>query len=455
MTTHEKDKRHLWHPFTPTDPWLDSNFMPPVIERGEGALLIDEQGNRFLDGNSSIWTNLHGHNHPRVNRAICQQLERLAHCSFLGNTHAPAADLAKRLIDLANSKFTRVFFSDDGSTAMEAALKIAFQFFQQNGQPQRQTFLAIDQGYHGDTVGAMSVGQSGVFHETFKPLMFPTQKAMMPGCYRCPFNNAKPEKADARLYRKCCWECLRDVEQKTETLENRLAALFMEPRVQGAAGMVMHPEGYLKKVADIVQSHGALLILDEVMTGFGRTGSMFAFQKENIQPDILALAKGLTAGYLPMAATLVNEEIFNGFRGGIERTFFHGHSYTANPLGCAAALANLDIFEEEKTLARIAVLERRLDEWSQIFWQNPHVGDVRREGLILAVELVEDFRSRRPYPWTQRVGYHVCESARKHGLLTRGVGSILILMPPYCVTEEQLETMVQALYRALQECLAC
>ncbi len=445
------DKAHLWHPFTPIDSWLSSKYEPTVIERGEGAVLWDNQGRAYLDGNSSIWTNLHGHQHPKINAAIQDQLGKISHSSFLGLSHEPGIKLAQQLADL--SGLPRVFFSDDGSTAIEAALKMVFQYFQQNGAPERKTFISLNQAYHGDTVGAMSLGQSGSFHEVFSPLMFRSEKVMTPGCYRCPFNRAKPEQADARTYRKCEWECVRSAEEVLKKTGTTTAALVIEPRVQGAAGMVMHPEGYLSKIAPLVKATGGFLIADEILTGFGRTGTMFASEKESVTPDLMALAKGLTGGYLPLAATVVREEIFDGFRGPIERTFFHGHSYTGNPLGCRAALANLEIFETEKTLATIAEKSKLLAKLSQRFWSHPNVGDVRQEGMILAVELVLDRNTKEPFPWTERLAHQIGEKARSHGLLTRGLGSILFLLPPYCSTDEQLEQMVAALDRGLREVL--
>ena len=447
------DKKFVWHPFTPADAWLDPDFEPIVIQSGRGARLTDTQGRTYLDGNASIWTNLHGHGHPQITAAVKNQLDRVAHVSFLGLTHEPAARLAEKLSHLLSPSPSRVFYSDDGSTAMEAALKMIWQYFQQNGQPRRKVFVSLDQGYHGDTVGAMSLGHSQTFHETFSPLLFKSEKVPSPGCYRCPFNRARPQKADARTYAQCNRECVGQMKSALKNHAGETAAVVLEPLVQGAAGMVMHPPGYLKETAALAREEGAFLLLDEVMTGFGRTGAMFAHQKEGVSPDLIALAKGLTGGFLPLAATLVREDIFNGFRGGLERAFFHGHSYTANPLGCAAALANLEIFEQEKTLLQIQDLAEKLRSFSQKFWDHPHVGDVRQEGLILAVELVEDFAAKKPFPASRRLAWQVCEKARSYGLLTRGIGNVLVLMPPYCVTESDLAAMVDALYRSLCDLL--
>ncbi|MDX6766151.1 MAG: adenosylmethionine--8-amino-7-oxononanoate transaminase [Candidatus Methylacidiphilales bacterium] len=445
------DKAHVWHPFTPNDLWLDSTFEPIVIASGEGAKLTDTAGRCYLDGNSSIWTNLHGHRRPEINQAILDQLGRVAHSSFLGLTNLPAPQLAARLATLAGPPLTRAFFSDDGSTAMEAALKIAYQFFQQNGQPRRKTFLSLGSAYHGDTVGAMSLGHSPLFHHVYRDIVFETKPVMPPACYRCPFNRAAPEKTDARTTRQCQWECVGEAEKAFASTGETAAGWVLEPRVQGAAGFFMHPEGYLQKTTALARQHGALVILDEVMTGFGRTGPLFAYQKENIQPDLLALAKGLSGGYLPLAATLATETLFQGFGGGPERTFFHGHSYTGNALGCAAALASLDLLESTHHASHRDARARTLATLAKDFWALPQVGDVRQEGSILAVELVEDFHTRRPFDPAKRLGARVCQRALHHGLLTRPVGDVLLLMPPYCTTDAELEQMVHALILSIRE----
>ena len=445
------DRRYVWHPFTPLDEWEAEGFRPLVIAEGRGATLIDEAGNAYLDGNSSIWTNLHGHGHPKLVAAVQEQAARLAHASYLGLAHAPGSILAEALCRRLGFDDGRVFYSDDGSTAIEAALKIVFQYFQQNGAPERTRFVSLGGGYHGDTVGAMSAGQSAGFHETFGPLLFRSEKVLSPGCYRCPYNRAAPEKGDARTYRKCGWECIGEVEKKLSEVGPQTAAFVIEPRVQGAAGMIMHPHGYLEKVAPLVREAGAKLIVDEVLTGFGRTGAMLASESEGIRPDLVALAKGLTGGMLPMGATLVRNEIVDGFRGAFERTFFHGHSYTGNPLGCAAASASLALFEEEGTLAKIARGGAALDAAAQAFWDLPQTGDIRREGMILAVELVRDRATREPFRTGERVAYRIGEIARRKGLLSRGLGGTLFLLPPYCSTDAEIVRMVTVLREATEE----
>jgi adenosylmethionine-8-amino-7-oxononanoate aminotransferase len=450
------DQQHLWHPFTPNSLWLDPDHPPLSIASGEGAWLIGSDGRRYLDGNSSIWTNLHGHAHPKINQAIKSQLDRIAHSSFLGLTHEPAVHLAQQLLRYTrlsseSPNLNRVFFSDDGSTAIEAGLKMILQSYAQNGQRQRTQFISPQGAYHGDTVGAMSLSHSPTFHHHFQPVLFPTQKVMTPACYRCPFNRAKPEQADARSYRKCNFECASLAEEAIEQAGDRLAAWVLEPRVQGAAGMVMHPHGYAKRTAASARKVGAKVFFDEVLTAFGRTGTSLASHSEEVVPDVLALAKGLTGGYLPLAATLTTEEIFQSFSGDINRTFFHGHSYTANPLGCASASASLDLLETSEEIKKRERLVQNLSTLSSTFWKHPYVGDVRQEGAILAIELVADRATRTPFQSEKRIGAKICHTARKFGLITRPIRDVLVLMPPYCTRPKELEKMVHALHQAITQ----
>jgi adenosylmethionine-8-amino-7-oxononanoate aminotransferase len=446
------DRRRVWHPFTPAQVWEDPAFDPVVIVRGEGAELFDDQGRGYLDGNSSIWTNLHGHNRRELNEAVAGQLGRIAHSSFLGLTNGLAPVLAERLCSLAG--LDRCFFSDDGSTAVEAALKIVYQYFQQNGQPQRTQFLSLRSAYHGDTVGAMSLGHSPVFHRAYEGLLFRTHELDAPSAYHSPHQSGKPERGkEARAWGSCLDGHLRELEAKVAELGDALAGLVIEPRVQGAAGFLMHPAGYLESACRIVQQAGGKVILDEVMTGFGRTGPLFAFQKEKVKPDLVALAKGLTGGYLPLAATLLRDDLYDGFRGGRERAFFHGHSYTANQLGCAAALASLEVLESAHDAERRKTLAEALSGAGKVFWNHPNVGDVRQEGLVLAVELVADPETKQPLDPSARTGWRVCEAARAFGLLTRPVGDVLVLMPPYCASPEQIKAMAEALEQGVKKVL--
>jgi len=433
---------------------MDPSSRPVSIVAGEGSWLIDAEGKRYLDGNSSIWTNLHGHRHPSLDAAILAQLGKIAHSSFLGLTHESAVCLAEELLAYVNrgqisTGLNRVFFSDDGSTAMEAGLKMIVQSFAQTGQDQRTEFISPEGAYHGDTVGAMSLGKSDLFHRHYQPLLFSSRRVMTPFCYRCRFNRAKPEIADARSYRECKFECAVQAEEEIARTGTRLAAWVLEPRIQGAAGMVMHPAGYAKRTCEAARKVGAKVLLDEVMTAFGRTGSALSAHAEGVSADIIALAKGLSGGYLPLAATLATEEIFQAFNGPTENTFFHGHSYTANALGCAVARASLALLQDPKEQKRREVLAQNLSQLSLEFWKHPHVGDVRQEGTILAVEIVADRNTRKPFPAAERRGACICQTARDFGLLTRPIGDVLILMPPYSTSPEELEQMVTGLRKAI------
>jgi adenosylmethionine---8-amino-7-oxononanoate aminotransferase len=486
------DHLHLWHPFTQMRDWLKRE--PIVIVEGQGAVLRDARGREYLDANSSIWTNLHGHHHPRINAAIRRQLTHISHSSALGFANEPASLLGARLIQLAalptgsathrsrrttlpNPALRKVFFSDDGSTAMEVALKLAYEFSRRTGHAKKPRFLTLDGAYHGDTVGAVSLGHIDLFHRAYAGLLFKTDAVMAPYCYRCPFNRARPERADARDCRQCNWECLAQLERKFESRKRageNYAGFVFEPLMQGAAGLLPQPAGWLRRAAEIAHGHGALLIADEVMTAFGRTGfgiswegerprepkhftkpevarklplALFACHHEGVQPDFLAFAKGLTGGYLPMAATLTTQAVFDAFLGEYHefKTFFHGHSFTANQLGSAAALASLDLLQSTASVRARWRLEQTLREELRTLWQYPHIGDIRQVGLVVGIELVADWRTRAPFPWKDRAGIRVCEAMAKRGVLTRPIGNVVVLMPPYCTTPDQARQMVQAL----------
>ena len=413
------DKAHLWHPFTQHQEWCAPGYDPLVIVSAEGALLRDSEGRDYIDGNSSIWTNLHGHRHPRIDAAIRAQLEQAAHTSFLGFTHPLAAELARELVALfPPNTLSRVFFSDNGSTAIEVALKMAAQFWQQTGQPKRTRFVAFSGAYHGDTMGASSLGGIPAFHDRFSAWQFPAGRA----------------------------GTLQELKEMDSSV---LAAVVIEPLIQGAAGMRLWPKGMLAELRDWCDAEGVLLILDEVMTGFGRTGTMFACEQESVIPDFIALAKGLTGGYLPLAATLTTERIFAAFLGGPERTLYYGHSYTANALGCAAALASLAIFREEEVLEqlqrKIALLGRLLANLGR----RPRVMEVRQCGFIAGIEV--GWNAGEPFAPGQLVGAKVCLAARRHGLLTRPIRDTIALMLPYCITESQIRRAVDGLTRAIDE----
>jgi adenosylmethionine-8-amino-7-oxononanoate transaminase len=461
------DRKFVWHPFTQMRDWMKCE--PIVIASGNGAVLHDVKGREFLDANSSIWTNLHGHNHPKINAAISRQLKKIAHSSALGFANEPASLLAEKLVKLAKPKLEKVFFSDDGSTALEVALKLAYEFTRRScGRKLQPKFLSLDGAYHGDTIGAVSAGHIDLFHKAYSGLLFKTDKVMSPYCYRCPFNRAKPERADARKYRKCNWECVSLVEKKFTAQKqkgNSYAAFIFEPLMQGSAGMIPQPDGWLKRVSKIARGHGALLIADEVMTGFGRTGTakaesgkrkaetLFACQHENVRPDFLCVAKGLTGGYLPMAATLTTQKIFDAFLGEYAefKTFFHGHSFTGNQLGGSAALASLEILQGEKSIRNRQKLENILREELKSLWQLPNVGDIRQVGLVAGIELVKNWRTREPFALRERAGIRICEAMAKRGVLTRPVGNVIVLMPPFCTTTAQARKMVFALRDSIRE----
>jgi adenosylmethionine-8-amino-7-oxononanoate aminotransferase len=473
------DHSCVWHPFTQMRDWLRSE--PIVITHGHGAWLRDVHGRKYLDANSSIWTNLHGHNHPRINAAIRRQLDKIAHSSALGLANEPASLLAGKLVLAANPpvvagkhrgparlkpELRKVFFSDDGSTAIEVALKLAHEYTRRTRGTKKPRFLSLDGAYHGDTLGAVALGHIDLFHRAYSPLLFKSGKTMSPYCYRCRFNRAKPERADARDYRKCRWECLDRLESdfaKQKKTGNPYAGFVFEPLMQGAAGMVPQPPGWLRQAAQIARQHRALLIADEVMTGFGRTSfassfapdaasaSLFACHEEGVQPDFLALAKGLTGGYLPMAATLTTQPVFDAFLGRYDefKSFFHGHSYTANQLGAAAGLASLGILQTQACLRARRFLADSLHIELQRLWRYPNVGDLRQVGLVAGVELVKNWRTREPFDLRERVGIRVCELMAKRGVLTRAIGNVIVFMPPYCTVPLQVNSMVDALQDAL------
>ncbi|MDP8971383.1 MAG: adenosylmethionine--8-amino-7-oxononanoate transaminase [Actinomycetota bacterium] len=437
--TVEQDRRHVWHPFTPMDAWLADE--PLVIERAEGCWLIDAHGKRYLDGNASLWVSVHGHRRPELDDALRAQLDKVAHTTFLGLTNPPAAELAARLVGLAPAGLERVFFSESGASAVEVALKMAFAFWRHRGQPQRTLFVSCDGAYHGDTLGAVSVGRIDAFHDVYRPLLFDTRGFAQPYCYRCPLGLRHPACSLA------CADTLADVLARDG---DRVAAVVVEPLVQGAAGMITAPDGHLARVAQLTRDHGTLLIVDEVATGFGRTGAMFACDLDGVSPDLMALGKGLTGGYLPMSATLTTAEVFDAFCGE-GRTFFHGHSYSGNPLTAAVALANLELMEAEDTVGRGRVLAETLTAELERLRGLPHVGEVRQRGLMAGVELVADGATKRPYPPELQMGARVCRHARDLGLVIRPLGDTIVVLPAAVMSEAELRFLADALLRAIRE----
>jgi len=418
------DRRAVWHPFTQQQGWRDEDAV--VIERAEGTTLWSTEGNAYIDGVSSLWCNVFGHRHPRIDAAVREQLDRVAHTTMLGLGHPGAIELAGRLVDIAPSApdadpLTRVFFSDNGSTATEIALKMAFQYWQHRGEAARTRFVGLRMAYHGDTIGSVSAGGIDLFHTLFRPLLFETLQA---------------EPGD-----------IEDLRALLAAHPGEVAAVIMEPLVQGAAGMLLHPNGYLRAVRELCDAHGVLLICDEVATGFGRTGTMFACEQEGVVPDLLCVAKGLTGGYLPLAATLTTERVYEAFLGEHQefRTFFHGHTYTGNPLACAAALATLDIFRDDEVIARLDLTIGRLGSLLDEHVAGlPGVLEVRRRGLMTGIQLVE-------HPLEARIGHAVTLAARRRGAIIRPLGDVVVLMPPLSITDEELERLVRITGEAISE----
>jgi len=417
------DRDYVWHPFTQQQGW--SAEAPLVVERGEGSYLFDSEGRRYLDGTAALWCNVHGHRHPAIDAAVREQLDRVGHTTMLGLTHPGATELAARLIEIAPGGLSRVFYSDSGSTAAEIALKVAFQYQQQRGgeHARRTKFVRLHEAYHGDTIGSVSVGGIDLFHSTYRPLLFETHVAA-PG--------------DAA-----------DLERVLATHAGEVAAVIVEPLVQGAAGILVQPPGYLRAARELCDRHGVLLICDEVATGFGRTGTMFACEQEGVAPDLMCLAKGITGGYLPLAATLASEEIYEGFLGRYEefRTFFHGHTYTGNPLACAAALANLDIFERERTLERLQPKIAHFEELLAGIAALPEVAEVRQKGVMVGIDLGDHDPSLQ-------MGHRVTIEARKRGAFIRPLGNTIVLMPPLAISEDELRELVAIAGESIQAAVA-
>ena len=520
------DKEYLWHPFTQMQDWVRED--PLVVERGEGVYLEDSDGRRYIDGVASLWTNVHGHQKKEIDEAIRDQLTMIGHSTLLGLTHAPAIELARRLIQIAPAGLSRVFYSDSGATSCEIALKMAFQYWQQQGKPEKVSFIYFENSYHGDTLGAVSVGGIDMFHHLYHPLLFHAYRATSPYCYRCPCQltpstngmhgtpdtptsthgmHGKPDTPNTQgtpgmpdvactsdaspapvtptpvspvpvtpvpvtpapvtpalvtpvpvtpapvTPESCRMRCLEDLERILQEHAQEISALIIEPCVQGAGGILVLPDGFLRRVRELCSQYQVLMICDEVAVGFGRTGRMFACEHEDVHPDLLCLAKGITGGYLPLAATLATEAIYAGFLGDYsqKRTFFHGHTYTGNPLACRAALANLDIFERERLVEKVQEKARLLTQGLQKFRDLPHVGDIRQKGLMAGIELVRDKASREPYGWEEKVGIRVIKAARKMGVIIRPLGDVIVLMPPLSISAAELDQLLSVSLRAIRQ----
>ena len=435
------DKRHVWHPFTQMQDW--EREQPIVISRGEGCWLIDSDDNRYLDGVASMWTNVHGHCRRELNEALKAQVDQLEHSTLLGLASEQSIVLAQRLAEITPAGLDRFFYSDNGSTAMEVAVKMAFQYQVHRGCPERTRFVTFHNAYHGDTLGAVSVGGIDIYHGTFRPLLFETLQAPSPYCYRCELGCDSPA--------TCGLKCLDVLEELLEQHGALCAGLVIEPLLQGAGGMIVQPPGFLRRVRELCDRYDLLMITDEVATGFGRTGRMFACEHEDVIPDIMALSKGIAGGYLPLAATVTSEKIYGAFMGEYAelKTFFHGHTFTGNPLACAVALKSLDLFESDRLLEtmqpRIIRLGERLADCTCL----PHVGDIRQCGLAAGIELVEDKATKRAYPWEHKMGIRVCLEARKRGVFSRPLGNTVVIFPPLVISADELELLMDGIEQAI------
>ena len=434
----ERDRLHLWHPYTQ----MRTAPAPLPIAKAEGVYLYTEDGRRLMDGISSWWVNIHGHSHPRLNEALATQARTLEHVVFAGFTHAPAVELAERLAAVLPAGLTRVFYSDNGSTAVEVALKMAFQYWRNLGESGRRTFITLHHAYHGDTVGAMSVSEASVITEAFAPLLFRVERADPPYCYRCPVGL---ERSTCRI------DCLQSLESLLRLHGSRVAGVLVEPMLQAAGGMIVWPAEYLAGVRRLCDKYGTLMIADEVLTGFGRTGTMFACEHGGVSPDIICLSKALTAGYLPLGATVATERIFEAFLSDDRRkTFFHGHSFAGNPLACAVGIASLKLFRERGVLERIRRLEQQLRALTAPLIDLPCVGDVRVLGGVAIVELVRDKDTKDSGGYLDGIGPRLSATFLERGLLLRPLGNILYFMPPYVITDEQVHWALEQIADVLR-----
>ena len=455
------DKKYLWHPFTQMKEWAEESLL--IITEGRGSFLKDISGRWYLDGVSSVWVTVHGHRKKEIDDAVKEQIDKISHSTLLGLTHPPAVLLAEKLIKLIKgsgvrgqrgvgdavrstqyASLSKVFYSDNGSTAVEIGLKMAFQFWQHTGIKHKTGFLSLKNAYHGDTIGAVSVGGINVFHNIFSPLLFKSFKAPSLYCYRCDFGKKYPS---CRLF------CLKKMEDIMQKHHKKIAGLIIEPIVQAAGGMIVSPPGYLKGVRKLCSTYNIIMIADEVATGFGRTGKMFACEHEKIIPDILCLAKGITGGYLPLAATVATEKIYRAFLGEYKdvKTFFHGHTYTGNQLACAAAIANLEVFKKEKTInklqKKIEILKSGLAEISGF----SHVGEVRQKGFMAGIELVKNKKTKEQYLLDEKIGWKVCGKAREKGLILRPLGNVVVLMPPLSISHQELKKLIHITAESIKE----
>lgn len=449
----ELDKKYIWHPFTQMKEWYEEK--PIIISEGRNCFIKDIYGRWYLDGVSSLWVNIHGHRKKEIDDAIKEQIDKISHSTLLGLSNVPSIKLAGKLIKIVNkslirnsklrtpnSKLTKVFYSDDGSTSVEVAIKMAFQYWRHKGINSKIAFLSLNNAYHGDTIGAVSVGGIDIFHKAYRPLLFKTYKAPSPYCYRCELGKRFPS---------CRLLCLKKMEDLLKAYSGKIAGFIIEPMIQAAGGMITSPPGYLKGVRELCTRYNILMIADEVATGFGRTGKMFACEHESVIPDFLCLSKGITGGYMPLAVTITNDEIYDAFIGDVKdlKTFFHGHSYTGNPLACAAAIACLDLFEKEMVLKKLKEKIKILETWLKKILNLKHVGDVRNIGLMAGIELVKNKRTKEPYDWSEKMGWRVAYHARDNGVIIRPLGNIVVIMPPLSISKENLRQLLKVIRDAI------
>ncbi len=434
------DKEYFWHPFTQMKVYREEENL--IFERGEGVYLYDIKGRKFIDAISSLWCNVHGHNHPKLNQAIVEQLKKVAHTTTLGSSNVPAILLAKRLVEISPKGLTKVFYSEDGAEAVEIAIKLAYQYWKNKGE-KRKAFITLSEAYHGDTLGAVSLGGIDLFHGTYKDLLFETIKLPSPYLF-C-------KEKYGRLCDECKEELLSILEEILKSRDD-IVAISLEAGIQAAAGMLPFPKGFLKGVRELTQKYKVLMIVDEVATGFGRTGSMFYCEQEDVSPDFMCLGKGITGGYLPLAVTLTTDEVFNAFLGefGELKHFYHGHTYTGNNLACAVALANLEVFEEEKTLEKLKPKIEHLTKRLEEFWELEHVGDVRQLGFMVGIELVKDKRTGEKFPYGEKTGFKVAYKCRERGVFLRPLGDVMVLMMPLVIDFDQMDHVIDTLRWAIE-----
>ena len=435
----ELDKQYLWHPFTQMADWLDSEAV--VIESGEGFYLVDTEGRRYIDGVSSLWCNVHGHRVKKIDDAIRAQLDKISHSTLLGLGQTTSIELAEKLVQISPEGLEKVFYSDSGATAVEIAIKMAYQYWQNIGQTKKTKFISLKEAYHGDTVGSVSVGGMDLFHGIFKSLLFETFYAPTPHPYR--FDGTEQQ---------CAEHSLDAMEERLKSHAGQIAGILVEPLVQGAAGIIVHPKGFLKGVEELARKHDTLLIVDEVAMGFGRTGKMFACEHEAVRPDLMCIAKGISAGYLPLAATLTTQKIFGAFAvsGDITKTFYHGHTYTGNALGCAAAIASLELFEENQILGTMPEKVQLITDYFEKFKELPYVGDVRQCGMVGGIELVADKETKESFPFEKKIGAKVCAAMRPKGAMMRPLGNVIVLMPAVAMDMETLRKLLDIVEETLK-----